>query len=157
MRFPNLLPGILAAVLASVAQAAGLPPSQDKYAINLRVSPGVPSVVSGQVPFWIDTTDSSVNPFGLPRPVSDQSRLPVLDPGGQAFQGVIAVTPGTVTAAQRSLGFICTSSGSVTLTLQDGSTITLGVIASPSFQSLPFAVTNIALGSGTAGSFWGLK
>ena len=157
MRVANLLAGMLAAALPTLAQAAGVPPSQDKYAINLRVAPGVPNVVSGQVPFWIDTTDTGVNPFGLPRPVSDQSRLPVADPGAAAFGGVVAVTPGVATAAQRSLGFICTSSGSVTLTMADGSVITLGLIASPAFQSLPFAVTNVALGAGTAGSFWGLK
>ena len=156
MHRTTLLAGLLAMALPVAAQAA-MPPSQERYSVNLGLPPGVPSFVIGHMPFWIDTSDTSVNPFGLPRPVSDQSRLPVLDPNAAAFQGVAAITPGTPTTAQRSLGFICTASGAVTLTLADGSTITLGLAASTAFQSLPFAVTNVALGSGTAGSFWGLK
>ncbi len=166
---------ILAAVLP-LAAYAGIPPSQEDYAVNLGLPSGTPAAIVGQMPFWIDTSDSSVNPFGLPRPVSDQSRFPVstmpaagapgsvastptyvLDANSAAFQGVVGITPGTATSPLRSIGFICTASGQVTLTLADSSTITLGLVASPAFQSLPFAVSNVALGSGTAGTFWGLK
>ncbi len=176
MRFRNPPAGMLAVVLVPFVCGAGVPPSQDRYAINLGIPPGVPDMVYGQMPFWIDTTDTSVNPFGLPRPVSDQSRLPVstlpasgapgsssgtpsyvVDANSAAFQGVVAIVPGTPTNAQRSLGFVCTASGNATLTLADGSLLTLGLVASPSFQSLPFAVTNVVLGSGTAAVFWGLK
>ena len=172
----RLLPtAMLAAMLPFGAQAAA-PPSQDRYPINLRVPPAVPGFVVGDMPFWIDTTDTSVNPFGLPRPVSDQSRLPVstmpasgapgsgastpsyvMDANSAAFQGVVAITPGAPTVAQRSLGFVCTAAGPVTLTLADASTLTLSLVASPTFQSLPFAVSNVALGTGTAGTFLGLK
>ncbi len=82
---------------------------------------------------------------------------PVTDINSAAFQGVVAITPGTATTALRSLGFIVTTAGNVTLTLADASTITLPLAASPQFQTLPFAVTNVALGSGTAGTFWNLK
>lgn len=88
---------------------------------------------------------------GIPVP------LPVVDSNSAAFQGVVAVTPGTPTAALRSIGFVITTAGPVTLTLADGSTITLALSASPSLQTLPFAVTSVALGSGTAGQFWNLK
>ncbi len=175
MRFPSLRAATLAAALPLAALAA-VPPSQERYSVNLGIPPAVPGFVVGHMPFWIDTSDTSVNPFGLPRPVSDQSRFPVstlpasgapgsgaatpsyvLDANSAAFQGVVAITPGVPTAAQRSLGFVCTAAGPATLTLADGSALTLSLAASPSFQSLPFAVTNVALGSGTAGSFWGLK
>ena len=153
----RFLPAALAACVSSFAVRAGSPPSLDRYSVNLGVLPGVPAFVYGQMPFWIDTTDTSVNAFGLPRPVSDQSRFPVTDSSGGAFQGVVAIMPGTPTTAQRSVGFICTSAGNVTLTLADGSTLTVAVAASSAFQSLPFAVTNVALGAGTAATFWGLK
>lgn len=80
-----------------------------------------------------------------------------LDSNNAAFQGVIAITPGTPVTATRSLGFLCTVAGNVTLTLADTSTITVGLVTSTTLQTLPFAVTNVALGTGTAGSFWGLK
>lgn len=83
--------------------------------------------------------------------------LTVTDTNSAAFQGVVAITPGTAVAPQRSLGFVISSSGAVTLTLADASTITLTLPASTAFQTLPFAVTNVALGSGAAGSFWNLK
>ena len=175
MHFPSLPEAVLASLLPLTALAAA-PPSQDKYPVNLGIPPAVPGFVVGHMPFWIDTSDSSVNPFGLPRPVSDQSRFPVstlpasgapgssavspayeVDGNSAAFQGVVAITPGTATPAQRSLGFVCISSGPVTLTLADASTLTLTLAASASFQSLPFAVTNVVLGTGTAATFWGLK
>ncbi len=81
----------------------------------------------------------------------------VLDGNGAAFTGVVAITPGTPVAAGRSVGFVCTAAGNITLTMADASTITLPIMASASFQTLPFAATNLVLGSGTAGSFWNLK
>lgn len=83
--------------------------------------------------------------------------LKTADANGAAYQGVVAITPGTATPALRSLGYICTTAGNVTLTLADGSTITLGLAVATTFQTLPFAVTNVALGTGTAGTFWNLK
>ncbi len=162
MRLKHPYLAAIGAVLMVAQIKAAAPPSKPGYQINVPVSSYLaPNFVPSQVPMWLDTTTTMTNPdgttFSLPRPVSDQSPLPAVDANSAAFQGVIAITPGTATTAERSLGFICTTSGTVTLTLADGSTITLGLIASSAFQSLPFAVTNVALGSGTAGTFWGLK
>ncbi len=154
---PRLPSAAMLALLLPIAARAAVPPSQASYAVNLGMPPATPTVIVGHMPFWIDTTDSSVNPFGLPRPVSDQSRFPVstvpatgspgsgaatptyvLDANSAAFQGVVAITPGVATPPQRSIGFICTASGAITLTLADTSTVTIGLVASPAFQSLPF-------------------
>ena len=81
----------------------------------------------------------------------------IADSNSAAFQGVVALTPGTAYTPLRSLGFVCTGAGNITLTLADGSTITLGIVASTTLQTLPFAVSQVALGSGTAGTFWNLK
>ena len=96
----------------------------------------------------------SVGNFPATQPVSGT----IADSNSAAFQGVVAITPGTATTALRSLGFIITAAGNVTLTLADNSTLTIPLQTSGgAFQVLPFAVTNVALGSGTAGSFWNLK
>ncbi len=79
----------------------------------------------------------------------------VADTNSAAFQGVVAITPGTAVAAARSLGFVITTAGTVTLTLANGSTLTIALPVA-GFSTLPFAVTNITLGTGTAGSFWNL-
>lgn len=82
----------------------------------------------------------------------------VSDSQSAGFGGVVAITPGTPVAAQRTLGYICTVAGNITLTLADTSTITLPIaVAGGNFQTLPFAVTNVALGGSTAGTFWNLK
>lgn len=82
--------------------------------------------------------------------------LVTADANDAAFQGVISITPSTPVVAARSLGYVCTTSGNVTLTLADGSAITLALTASTSFQTLPFAVTDVTL-AGAAGTFWNLK
>jgi hypothetical protein len=81
----------------------------------------------------------------------------VTDTNSAAFQGVTAITPGTPVAAARSLGFICTSAGTITLTLADSSVIAFPIVVSASLQTVPFAVTNVVLSAGAAGSFWNLK
>jgi len=74
------------------------------------------------------------------------------------YQGAIAITPGIATTPGRAIGFICTAAGSFTLTLADGSTITLPITTTAgAFQVLPFSVSSLALGTGTAGTFWNLK
>ena len=88
-----------------------------------------------------------------PVPVSGS----VLDGNSAAFQGCVALTPGTTASAQRSVGFICTTSGNATFTFSDGSIITVPLLANPVFQTLPFAATLVTLGSGTAATFWNLK
>ena len=89
--------------------------------------------------------------------ISPTNPLPCSDSNSAAFQGVAQITPGTPVTAARALGYLCTGVGNVTLTLADGSTITIPLVASTALQILPFAVTNVALGSGTAGTFWNLK
>ena len=84
--------------------------------------------------------------------------MPTADANGAAFGGVIAVPPGTPVTAGRSLGFVCTSAGNVTLTFADSSTLTMGIAtANAAFQTLPFAVIQVTLGTGTSASFWNLK
>ena len=80
------------------------------------------------------------------------------DANGAAFQGVVALASGgAAVAAARSIGFICTASGTLTLTLADGSSIAVPIVAATNFQTLPFAVTAMVLSGGAAGSFWNLK
>ncbi len=84
--------------------------------------------------------------------------LLVGDANSAAFQGVVAIVPGTPTASLRSIGFIVINPGDVTFTLADGSQLTLPVQSGGGmFQTLPFAVTNVTLGSGTAARFWNLR
>ena len=84
--------------------------------------------------------------------------LMTADANGAAFGGVVALTPGTAVSAARSLGYLCTGAGNITLTLADGSSLTVLIsTANGAFQTLPFAVTQVTLGTGTAASFWNLK
>jgi hypothetical protein len=95
--------------------------------------------------------------LSLPQIVWAQSRGGYSDPNNAAFQGVVPITPGTPVNVGRSIGFVITTGGNVTLTLADGSTITLTLTANTALQTLPFAVTNVSLGTGTAGTFWNLQ
>lgn len=84
--------------------------------------------------------------------------MEVSDIQSAPFRGVVSITPGTPLQSQRSIGYICTAAGNATFTLLDGSTLTIPLVtAGGAFQTLPFAVTNITLGGGTAGTFWQLK
>lgn len=83
--------------------------------------------------------------------------VPTSDANGAAFLGVVAITPGTPFIAGRSIGFVITNAGNVTFTFSDSSTLTVAMAVNTSLQTYPFAATNIALGSGTAGSFWNFK
>jgi len=75
-----------------------------------------------------------------------------------SYQGVVSITPGSLTTPGRAIGYVCTAAGNITLDLVDGSSITLPIsTAAGAFQVLPFAVSNLALGTGTAGQFWNLK
>lgn len=77
-----------------------------------------------------------------------------------AFQGAVAMAPGTTYPAQRSIGIIATQSGNVALTLADGSTIVLPVIGTSTglFQSFPFAVTAVNTSGTTAtATYYNLK
>ena len=82
---------------------------------------------------------------------------PVADSNSVAVQGVVPITPGTATTPLRGIAFYCTAAGNITLTLADNSTMTFPIAASPILQTIGFAVGNIALGTGTAGMFWGTK
>lgn len=83
--------------------------------------------------------------------------LNVTDSSGAAYQGSSVITPGTAAAPGRSVGYVCTTAGNITITLPDGSTMTFGISASADLQTLPFAVTLLTLNGSTAGSFWTLK
>ena len=153
------------------------PLTSGKYQVNPASTSAGPQYVPATVGMWLDSSDVTYGAAGRPRPFSAEYPLPVASspaagsPGtsaatpnyvsdnqSMAYQGVVPLTPGTGGYAPlRSIGFICTAAGPVTLTLADGSTITIGVTVSPAFQSLPFAVTEVMLGAGTAGTFWNLK
>jgi hypothetical protein len=95
-------------------------------------------------------TIGSVNVANLPanQPVSDIQSAP--------FAGVVALSAGTVYAAQRSLGVLCSTAGNVQLQLSDGSSVTLPV--APGWQTFPFAVVQIvAAGTTAAASYFNLK
>ena len=92
----------------------------------------------------------SVNVANFP---SSQS---VSDVQNAPFSGAVAMTAGTVYAAQRSLGVLCTSSGNVQMQLSDSSSLTLPV--APGWQTFPFAVVQIvAAGTTATASFYNLK
>jgi Flp pilus assembly pilin Flp len=95
-------------------------------------------------------TIGSVNVANFPssQTVSDVQSAP--------FSGAVAMTAGTVYAAQRSLGVLCSSSGSVQIQLSDGSGLTLPV--TPGWQTFPFAVVQIvAAGTTATASYFNLK
>ncbi len=83
---------------------------------------------------------------------------PVADGNSAAWQGVVALTPGSATPATpgRGLCFYCTAAGTLTLTFANASTMAFPIAASSSLQTLDFAVTGVALSGGAAGSFWNL-
>ena len=67
-----------AALMASAAAMAQTPPVQPQYQINLGPSVGLPfQFVPGDVPMWVDTTNTTINPWGLPTPVSVAKPFPV--------------------------------------------------------------------------------
>jgi hypothetical protein len=104
----------------------------------------LPSLPSGS------NTIGSVNVanFPLSQVVSDSQSAP--------FSGAVAMTAGTVYAAQRSLGVWCTTSGNVQMQFSDGSNLTLPVTIG--WQTFPFAVTQIIAGGTTAtASYFNLK
>lgn len=79
------------------------------------------------------------------------------DINNAAYQGSSVIVPGTATTAGRSVAYVCTAAGNITITLPDASTMTFGIVASPALQTLPFAATLLALGTGTAGTFWTVR
>jgi hypothetical protein len=86
------------------------------------------------------------------------SNLLVSDLNNAAYQGAVLLTPGAPAVAPlRSLGYECTASGTLTVTFPDSSTLAIPITAGSGFQSLPFAVTQVALSNGAAGQFWNLK
>ena len=102
----------------------------------------------------------SVSNFPVTQAVSGNVTVSgtVADSNSAPFLGVAQLTPGgTAVAAQRSVGFVCTAGGNATFTFPDASTITLALAPSAQLQTLPFAVTGVALGTGAAGTFWNLK
>jgi hypothetical protein len=97
------------------------------------------------------------NATGNQASINSSGQVAVNDPNSAAFGGAITVTPGTPFTAGRSIGFVCTTAGNITVTLSDASTMTFPIVVSASLQTLPLAATNIALGGGTGGTFWSLK
>lgn len=82
--------------------------------------------------------------------------LATADANGAAYQGAVPIASGTPFTAGRGIGYVCTSAGTMTLTLANSSSIAVPIIASPGLQTLPFAATGLVLSGGAAGSFWNL-
>jgi hypothetical protein len=80
----------------------------------------------------------------------------VSDPNNAPFANAIAITPGNTFTAGRSIAFVVTVAGNITLTFGSGNTMTFPVVASAALQTLPFAATQLTLGTGTSGNFWNL-
>ena len=155
------------------------PSPQFDYALT---SPAVGFAMPGAVINWLDQTNTTGSPGGTPVPACQGAPLPVQIIGGggasgtvsqgaagsaawpvadnnsAAYQGVVALTPGSSTPATpaRGLGFICTAAGTLTLALANGSSMAFPIAASPNLQTLGFAVTGVALSGGAAGTFWNL-
>lgn len=82
----------------------------------------------------------------------------VTDTNNATYAGVVSITPGTAVAAQRSLAYVCTGQGTVTLTYADASTMTVTLPANGyPFSEIAGAFTNVALGSATGCTFWNRK
>ena len=123
--------------------------------LNVNVAFPTSQAVTGA--FYQATQPVSGTFFQTTQPVSIAGTQSVADTNSAAFGGVVVMTPGTATTALRSVGFVITTAGNVTFTFADTSTITLAEPASPAFTTLPFSVTTVTLGTGTAGTFWELK
>ena len=80
--------------------------------------------------------------------------LTVSDGNNAAFSTAAAMTANQAIAAARSVGVVCTSAGSIVLTLSGGETITLPV--SLGWQTFPFAATTFAFANSAAGSVYNL-
>ena len=79
------------------------------------------------------------------------------DPNNAPFTAATQMTAGQTYPAARTFGYVCTTAGTVTLTLSGGSTISLGIAVGAVLQTLPFAVKSYTLGGGAAGTFWNLS
>lgn len=91
-----------------------------------------------------------------PNPQASDLATEVEDVNSGPYQSATLITPGTPLPPGRAFGFVCTTAGTVTLTLSEGGTITLPIQAQAALQTLPFAVTNLVLGT-AVGSFWNLN
>ncbi len=148
MRLKHLLAGMLAAVLMVAQAGAAAPPSKPGYQINVTVSPYVaPNFAPSQVPMWLDTTTTLTNldgsTFALPRPVSDQSPLPV-----NCITGCGGGTGGGSAAVTRS-------APSQPANVPVGSSPTTIIPASTSYAAIRYYVQG-ASGTGNSGcATWG--
>ena len=115
MRKLPLLAAVSVVLIVGQARAAA-PPSRPGYQINLGNYPVAPTFAPSQVPMWLDSTAPQTNPdgttFWLPRPVSDQTPMPVAvvaggNPGGGGSSGTVAapnVAGGNATASPPAAG-----------------------------------------------------
>ncbi|PPQ39877.1 hypothetical protein SAMN06265338_101721 [Rhodoblastus acidophilus] len=129
----------------SLAHVANFPATQAVSWSGQTVGvSSLPSLPAGS------NTIGSVNVANFPalQSVSDVQNAP--------FSGAVAMTVGTVYAAQRSLGVLCAASGNVQMLLSDGSGLTLPV--TPGWQTFPFAVIQVvAAGTTATASYFNLK
>ncbi|MCI4680163.1 hypothetical protein K9U39_10905 [Rhodoblastus acidophilus] len=80
----------------------------------------------------------------------------VYDTQSAPFAGAVAMTPGTIYAAARSVGVLCTVAGNVTFQFSDSSTATIPVSAG--WQTFPFACMQIVVAGTTASAtYYNLK
>jgi hypothetical protein len=138
----------LALICAITVSAEAFPASAQttlSSSVNCQVLYGS-GVASGKLGLCNTLVDANGIPIGSANP------LPATDSNNAAFQGAVAMTVGTTYTPQRSIGANCTSSGNVSLTLVDNSTIVLPVVgyAGGAWQTFPFAVAAVNSSGTTA-------
>lgn len=141
------------ALIISVSAAAG----GQTTTSTMPVRDGNPSGSNVQQMRVERAGDGSLATHSVPEvngsPVTASNPNPVLDANNSAFQGVVIITPGTPFSPGRSIGFVLSSGCTETITMLNGSTISLALQASTGLQTLPFAASNVSP-SGCAGTFW---
>jgi hypothetical protein len=123
---------------------------------KLFVLAGAVALFAGQA--LAQTSPTAHGPFDTNQPQTSPQGTPsapyFYKPQGYGLSTL--VTPGTPFAASSVIDYVCTTSGTITVTLASGATMTFPILASASLQTLTLSVTNIALGTAVA-TFWSMQ
>lgn len=118
---------------------------------------GAASVVALLKAIWNELASTlSVSWTGSPNVTVANASLTVSDSQSAAVSGVVAMTVGSIYAAARSVGVLCTVAGNVSFTFSDASTLVIPVV--PGWQTFPFAVTQVnSAGTTATATYFNLK
>ncbi len=126
-------------------------------------STGIITVPDSQVTSALVTSFTSLGilPYFAPDTASTAAANTVAPTGNLQnvpFGSATTLVPGNNYPAGSALGYVCTTAGTLTMTLFDGSTINMPLSVNANFgiSVLPFAVTRISLSNGLVGSFFNL-